>query len=112
MYDEGRGFVVDALRHPFLSPHLFNSDYDAFENLSHHTMEEGDYLLSCPMKTGQHWAFEIMSMLLAGEAKYVAHGKEASWFDIAPTEKLYKEHKKPRVLCTHITPGWLPEGLL
>lgn len=112
MYDEGRGFIVDILRHPFASPGQFNTKCDAFESLTHLTMEEGDFLLSCPMKTGQHWVYEIMNMLLSGEAKYVAHGKEASWVDIAPMEKIYEEHKKPRVLCTHIAPGWLPGQFL
>ena len=95
-----------------MSPALFNGDYDAYKNLLDHTLEEGDYLMSSSMKTGQHWVYEIMNMLLSGEAKYVAHGKEASWVDIAPMEKIYEEHKKPRVLCTHIAPGWLPGQFL
>lgn len=112
LYIEGRGFEVDILKRPFLSPALFNGDYDAYKNLLDHTLEEGDYLMSSSMKTGQHWVYEIMCMLLAGKATYTAQGKEASWIDIVPIEQMYQEHEKPRVLSTHITPGWLPEGFL
>ena len=77
--------------------------------MHHNTMEKGDYLLCSPVKTGQHWVYEIMRMLLAGEATYKGHGKESLWIDMMPINKIYEEHKKPRILCTHITPGWLPE---
>lgn len=103
---------MDTFKCPIVSPKHLNANYDALGDLHHHTMEEGDFLLSCPVKTGQHWVYEIMSMLVAGEARYREDGKESQWMDIAPIDKIYEEHKKPRILCTHITPGWLPEKFL
>lgn len=112
LYEEASGFVVNTFKHPFVSPLDVNANYDALEDLRHHTMEKGDYLLSCPVKTGQHWVYDIMSMLVAGEATYREYGKESQWIDVAPINKIYEEHEKPRILCTHITPGWLPDKFL
>lgn len=73
-------------------------------------MQKGDYLLSCPMKTGQHWVWEIMSMLKAGSATYIQSEKETSWIDVESLDDIYKGYENPRVLCTHLGLSWLPKS--
>ena len=53
--------------------------------------------------------YEIVSMLTRGTAKYDKLSREAVRLDIQPLEKILNTVPKPRVLGTHMPPGWLPE---
>ena len=104
------GFMVDCLKKPLLSPPSLNRSRDAYEEMKKQQMEEGDYLLVCPVKAGQHWTWEIMSMLIAGKAEYINSTKEFSWLDATPLDEIQKRYPKPRVLCTHVSLGWMPDS--
>ena len=105
------GFLIDDLPLPTFSPSFFNHDVDSLSELRTTTMDEGDILLCCPTKTGQHWNFEIISMLLKGRAEYSTICKETSWMDIHPISMITKQVTPPRVLCTHLAMGCLPTSL-
>ena len=104
------GFLVDCLKHPLVCPGGLNKDHDPFEEMKKRQMEEGDYLLVRPMKTGQHWMWEIMNMLIAGKAQYVKTDKDFSWLEGTPLDAIQERYAKPRVLCSHLALSWLPEG--
>lgn len=75
------------------------------------TMDEGDVLLCSPVKTGQNWNFEIISMLLQGKAEYQSIGKVLTWFDVRPLSEIHEQVPRPRVICTHLGLSWLPTSL-
>lgn len=101
---------MDSLSLPFICPSFMNSKHDPFEPLKTKTMEEGDFLLYCPAKTGQHWTWEIMSMLVAGKAEYIYSGKVGSWIDVNKLENVYSRFSRPRVLCTHLSLSRIPDN--
>ena len=102
--------MVDSLKHHFAYPTHWVKDHDPFLAMRELTMEKGDFLLCSPMKTGQHWMWEIMNMLLAGKAEHIKYIKESSWIDVASMDDINQQCEKPRVLCTHIPVGWLPDA--
>ena len=102
-------FVVDCMRQPYNCSVNWNKDHDPFVELNETTMEEGDYLIVSPRKTGQHWMWEIMNMLLAGKAEYITKGKEKCFVEVLSMQKILEECEHPRVLCTHIPTGTLPK---
>ena len=101
-------FIVDDLERPFGLPVLLNQDKDPIPDIKTMTMDEGDVLLCCPVKTGQHLNFEIISMLLSGKAEYADIVKEVAWVDIKPMSDIYSQVPQPRVICTHFGLSWLP----
>ena len=102
------GFLVDCLKVKFLSPAGLNKEHDPYEEMKRRQMEEGDYLLVCPIKAGQHWMWEIMSMLLSGKAEYIRTVKEFSWLEATALDDIHDKYAKPRVLCTHLALSWIP----
>lgn len=95
---------------PIMVPAYFNYDVDPLPELDTMTMDEGDVLLCSPAKTGQHWNFEIISMLLKGEAKYLTLGKESSWIDVRLLSDINRQVPQPRVICTHLPLTCVPRS--
>lgn len=102
------GFMVDDIPMPVLSPYYFNHNADSYVDINKMVMDEGDVLLCCPVKTGQHWNFEILRMLLDGKAEYSAQCKESLWIDIHPFSEICEQVPRPRVLCTHLPMSCVP----
>ena len=105
------GFIIDDLRRETILPVFMNREKDPIPDIKSMTMDEGDVLLCCPGKTGQHLNFEILNMLLRGNAEYMPIGKGATWFDVCPLSEIHEQVPQPRVLCTHLGLSWLPTSL-
>ena len=63
----------------------------------------------CVTLSGTHLTYEIIRMLVSGEAEYRKNPKEETWIEIHP----YKEIMQVpvygrRILNTHLVPGWIP----
>lgn len=104
------GFMINCLKRPFLIPTTIGKTHDIYDAMKGKQLEEGDCLQVCPIKAGQHWTYEILTMLLNGKAQYTSVLKEESWIDKVPIEDLQEALPRPRVLCTHLALGWLPDG--
>ncbi|XP_070204245.1 amine sulfotransferase-like [Littorina saxatilis] len=70
-------------------------------------LRDDDIILCAYPKAGTHWLWEIISMLLAGEADYEPRAKELLMLDVTPVKKLRKL-PGPRVLNTHLPFSMLP----
>ncbi|XP_060063202.1 sulfotransferase 1B1-like [Ylistrum balloti] len=79
---------------------------DAIKNLKH---KDGDVLLDTFPKTGTHWTFEIMHMLVTGKAEYYPEKTLALEFE--PIEKL-DNLESPRVHTSHLFPQHIPQSLI
>ncbi|KAL8580958.1 hypothetical protein ACOMHN_017525 [Nucella lapillus] len=70
-------------------------------------LRKDDVILCAYPKAGTHWLWEMISMLLAGQAVYEPRAKELLMMDLCPIGALDKLHS-PRVLNTHLPFSMLP----
>lgn len=70
-------------------------------------LRDDDVILCAYPKAGTHWLWEVICMLLAGQAHYEPRAKELLMMDLTPIAKLHKLHE-PRVLNTHLPFSMLP----
>ncbi|KAK3596812.1 hypothetical protein CHS0354_036652 [Potamilus streckersoni] len=78
------------------------------QNLS---MRNDDVLVCAFMKSGTHWLWEIVQMLLRGNAEYETKTKLSAMIDIRTPEEL-DAIASPRVLNTHLPVDMLPSDVL
>ncbi|XP_021340711.1 sulfotransferase family cytosolic 1B member 1-like [Mizuhopecten yessoensis] len=71
--------------------------------------KKGDVLLATYPKSGTHWTYEILSMLLNGKAEYCQ--KHPLSFD-HDTQEEHDKLESPRLLVTHFYPKHLPRDFL
>ncbi|KAL5006666.1 hypothetical protein ScPMuIL_015472 [Solemya velum] len=73
-------------------------------------MKSDDILIINYMKSGTHWIWEIVSMLVEGKAEYNPNAKESRMLEIQKAEELEKM-ETPRILNTHYPYELLPENV-
>ncbi|XP_076434625.1 amine sulfotransferase-like [Babylonia areolata] len=70
-------------------------------------LRKDDIIVCAYPKSGTHWVWEVISMLLAGQAVYEPRAKELLMLELTPLKKLDKL-LSPRVLNTHLPFSMLP----
>ncbi|XP_033728755.1 sulfotransferase 1A2-like [Pecten maximus] len=71
--------------------------------------KDGDVLLDTFPKTGTHWTFEIMHMLVTGKAEHYPNKTLALEFEPVET---HDNLESPRVHTTHMFPQHVPQTLI
>ncbi|BFZ18914.1 hypothetical protein BsWGS_21953 [Bradybaena similaris] len=71
-------------------------------------MRPDDILISGYVKTGCHWVWETMGMIVKRKAAYSPFCKQIAYLDMAAPE-LYNNLESPRLLNTHHEYDWLPD---
>ncbi|XP_067668060.1 sulfotransferase 1C2-like [Haliotis asinina] len=73
-------------------------------------VREDDVFLCTYPKSGTHWTWEIINMIVAGKAEYAKHWKNSAALEYRSEEGL-EELASPRIIQTHLLPGHMPELL-
>ncbi|XP_071086086.1 sulfotransferase 1C2-like [Haliotis cracherodii] len=83
---------------------------DRSRTLKSRRLREDDILLCTFPKSGTHWTWEILNMIVAGKAEYAKHWQNSAWLEYRTEEEL-EELTSPRILHTHVLPRQLPESV-
>ncbi|XP_067668063.1 uncharacterized protein [Haliotis asinina] len=73
-------------------------------------VREDDIFLCTYPKSGTHWTWEILNMIVAGKAEYAKHWKNSAALE-RMTEEGMEELASPRIIQTHLLPSQMPEML-
>ncbi|XP_022297523.2 sulfotransferase 1B1-like [Crassostrea virginica] len=79
-----------------------------FEDIRNLDTHAEDVIISSYPKSGSHWVWEIVGMLLRGEATYVKEGKESMFLEALDDLDTIHSMTSPRPLNTHVPFRWLP----
>ncbi|XP_033727918.1 sulfotransferase family cytosolic 1B member 1-like isoform X2 [Pecten maximus] len=96
----------DGVHFPPNVPGNVKDHLETLRNLKH---KEGDILLNSFPKTGTHWTYDVLHMLLTGKAEY-SIGKIMA-MDYEPTEK-FDALDSPRILVSHLYPKHIPKSVI
>ncbi|XP_046373365.1 sulfotransferase 1C2A-like isoform X1 [Haliotis rufescens] len=99
--------ILEVNGRPF--PYVF--DEDLVSNIPNLKLRDDDVLLCGYMRSGTHWNFEIISMLLNGIVETIPHRKESLHLEQASQDKL-DHFPSPRVLSSHLLFENLPREIL
>ncbi|XP_041373103.1 sulfotransferase 1A1-like [Gigantopelta aegis] len=69
-----------------------------------------DIFLCSFLKSGTHWLYEILNMLVQGQAKYTRHWKNSNEIEVAPLD-VFTKMMSPRIFQTHLRFEFLPQQL-
>ncbi|XP_046574274.1 sulfotransferase 1B1-like isoform X2 [Haliotis rubra] len=83
---------------------------DTIKNVKLIPIRDDDILLCTYPKSGTHWTWEIINMIVAGKAEYTKHWQNSAWLEYRTEEEL-ETLASPRVLHTHLLPRQLPESV-
>ncbi|XP_046365342.2 sulfotransferase 1B1-like isoform X1 [Haliotis rufescens] len=71
-------------------------------------LREDDIFITSYPKTGTHWVWEIVNMIVAGNAEYAKHWQNHAFLEYRSEAQL-DEIPSPRVFFTHLLPRQMPE---
>ncbi|XP_071086077.1 sulfotransferase 1 family member D1-like [Haliotis cracherodii] len=83
---------------------------DKLETMKSRPLREDDIFLATYPKSGTHWAWEILNMIVAGKAEYAKHWQNSALLELRTEEELEKL-TSPRIFHTHLLPRQMPELL-
>ncbi|XP_071085359.1 sulfotransferase 1 family member D1-like [Haliotis cracherodii] len=83
---------------------------DTVRTLKSRRLRNDDILLCTYPKSGTHWTWEILNMIVAGKAEYTKHWQNSAWLEYRTEEEL-EELTSPRIFHTHLLPRQLPESV-
>ncbi|XP_046550454.1 sulfotransferase 1C2-like [Haliotis rubra] len=83
---------------------------DNLRNMKSFRLREDDILLCTYPKSGTHWTWEILNMIVAGKAEYTKHWQNSAWLEYRTEEEL-ETLASPRIFHTHLRPRQLPESV-
>nr|KAG5691737.1 hypothetical protein BaRGS_010240 [Batillaria attramentaria] len=92
-------------------PH--NSDEPVAEHLAKvkdMEIRDDDVLLCVYPKSGTHWMYRVVDMLIQGKAVYDVRTLDSTFLDFQDIEKM-KELDSPRILVTHLPFNYLPRQI-
>ncbi|XP_046559739.1 sulfotransferase 1B1-like [Haliotis rubra] len=92
-------------------PFPFVFDEDLLLNIPNLKLRDDDVLLCGYMRSGTHWNFEIINMLLNGVIETIPDRKESLHLEQASQEELDK-FPSPRVLSSHLLFEELPREVI
>ncbi|KAL3886113.1 hypothetical protein ACJMK2_026162 [Sinanodonta woodiana] len=84
---------------------------DIFNNIPHLKCRNDDVFVCAPLKSGTHWTWEIVSMILNGKAEIIHKSKNTQMLEAVPTETI-DGAPSPRVLNSHLNLYRLPREVL
>ncbi|XP_078332168.1 sulfotransferase 1C2-like [Crassostrea virginica] len=102
------GIVYNGLILPFYKPLLENpgARINAIKDL------EGrcdDVIITAFPRSGTHWIWEIVHMLLTQNDEYTDKTKESAFLEFVDDLNKVEHIPSPRILNTHVPYGWLPK---
>ncbi|XP_067668056.1 sulfotransferase 1C2-like [Haliotis asinina] len=83
---------------------------EKLRTMKHRQLRQDDILLCTFPKSGTHWTWEILNMIVAGKAQYAKHWQNSAWLEYRTEEEL-EALTSPRVLHSHLLPRQLPESV-
>ncbi|KAK3581502.1 hypothetical protein CHS0354_031838 [Potamilus streckersoni] len=105
---EEDGIVYFKTQMARLSGRSLQKQIDGVLNM---TVRDDDILISAYPKAGTHWTWEIVSMLVKGQADYEIDAKESAMLDYRSVEEI-EAIQSPRVLNTHYPSRLIPKGII
>ncbi|XP_046574259.1 sulfotransferase 1C2-like [Haliotis rubra] len=81
---------------------------EALKTMKSRPIREDDIFLCTYPKSGSHWTWEILNMIVAGKAEYTKHWKNSTLLEHR-SEEVLEELTSPRIIQTHLVPRQMPE---
>eukprot|EP00105_Crassostrea_gigas_P039065 XP_019923213.1 PREDICTED: sulfotransferase family cytosolic 1B member 1 [Crassostrea gigas] len=89
-------------------PPLRVSVRQRFEDIRGLCTRPDDVIITTYLKSGSHWVWEIICMLLQGTTSFVKEGKGSQFLEALDDLNLINKMTSPRTLNTHLPYRWLP----
>ncbi|XP_055996317.1 sulfotransferase 1B1-like isoform X2 [Ostrea edulis] len=80
-----------------------------FEEIRNLACRKDDIILATYPKSGTHWVWEIVCMLLKNKPEYSKEGKELLFLESIPDISMVDNIPSPRPFNTHIPYRWFPK---
>lgn len=100
--------IFDGMSLPPFPP-LLQDAKKRFEEIRNMEYRKDDIILAIYPKSGTHWVWEIVSMLLKQKAEYSKEIKELFFLEAMPDLSMVDSMTSPRALNTHLPYRWLPK---
>ncbi|XP_067670034.1 sulfotransferase 1C2A-like [Haliotis asinina] len=102
------GFNLDLVVHDGLVQAKFM--VDKIKRAKTFAIREDDIFLCTYPKSGTHWTWEILNMIVAGKAEYTKHWLNSAYLESRTKEELEKL-ESPRIIHTHLLPSQMPDAI-
>lgn len=100
--------IFDGMGLPPFPP-LLQDAKKRFEEIRNMEYRNDDIILAIYPKSGTHWVWEIVSMLLKQKAEYSKEIKELFFLEALPDLSIVDSMASPRAVNTHLPYRWLPK---
>ncbi|XP_062597838.1 sulfotransferase 1 family member D1-like, partial [Saccostrea cucullata] len=90
-------------------PHLIEDAEKRFKEIRNLECRKDDIILATYPKSGTHWIWEIVCMILKKKAEYMKETKEFQFLEALPDMSIVNNLASPRPLNTHVPYRWLPK---
>lgn len=108
--DKPKPLVFDGMNMPPLRPLRENAEKRFTEIRDLECMKD-DIILATYSKSGTHWIWEVVCMLIKGNTEYTKETKEFFFLEAIPDLDVVHNLPSPRPLNTHLPYRWLPKQL-
>lgn len=108
--DKPKPLVFDGMNMPPLRPLRENAEKRFTEIRDLECMKD-DIILATYSKSGTHWIWEVVCMLIKGTTEYTKETKEFFFLEAIPDLDVVHNLPSPRPLNTHLPYRWLPKQL-
>ncbi|XP_046574264.1 sulfotransferase 1 family member D1-like [Haliotis rubra] len=88
----------------------FKTLTEKLKTMKSRPIRDDDIFLCSYPKSGTHWTWEILNMIVAGKAEYTKHWINSAALEHRTGEGM-EELASPRIIQTHLLPGHMPELL-
>ncbi|XP_062599950.1 sulfotransferase 1B1-like [Saccostrea cucullata] len=108
MHNNMRFVEYDGMHLPPFVP-LLKDPKERFEEIRDMECRKDDVIIAAYSKSGTHWIWEVVCMLLKGKAEYAKETKEYLFLEAIPDMSVVHNLASPRPLNTHIPYRYLPK---